>query len=93
MVNSADVYPFIRYDNNTGKAIYGKPYRIKCYFTSTIDRVQDSNGVEFVASMWIVTEDSRVKVMDMIDGKPVRSVGLINSTPMKEKKMDYEIYL
>ena len=91
-VNSADVYPFVRYDNNTGKAIYGKPFKIKCYFSTTIDRVQDSNGVEFVASMMFLTEDPRVKVMDLVGGKPARSVGLLNSTPFGESKMDYRIY-
>lgn len=91
-VNKATVRPFIEMLPN-GKARYGEPFSIDCYFTSKKEPVITQDGVQFISSMVFLTENSRVKVLDLIAGKTVRSVEILNSTPFGETVMDYRIWV
>ena len=90
-VNTAVVRPFVRYGAN-GRAEYGQSYTIKCYYSDVHEQVVDGDGVEFTTRRMFLTEDNRVKPLDLVGGQVARVVELLNSTPFGEKTMDYRIY-
>lgn len=90
-VNDVITRPFIEYLDN-GKARYGKPVTIKCYFTSKRENLVNADGLEFTSSMMFLTEYNGIKELDLIGGKVAKSVELLNSTPFGETVMDYRIW-
>ena len=90
-VNTITVRPFVRYGLN-GRAEYGAPFDIKCYFTDKHEQVVDSDGIEFTTRRMYLTEDHRVKPLDLVGGQVARVVEFLNSSPFGEEVMDYRIY-
>lgn len=91
-VNKAIVRPFTGQDEFTGTATYGPEYTIQCYYTSSTELVKDSDGKEIVASMEFFTETDTVKVNDLVNGKRVFAVHIINASPFGEAN-DYRIFV
>lgn len=90
-VNEVTVRPFVKYNAN-GSATYGDPFKIKCYFTNKREVLVNADGAEFVSSMMYLTEHQGIKELDLVGGKPAKSVELLNSTPFGETVMDWRIW-
>lgn len=90
-VNEVVIRPFIKYSDN-GKATYGEPVKIRCYFSNKREVLVSQDGAEFTSSMMYLTDYQGIKELDLIGGKPAKLVELLNSTPFGETVMDWRIW-
>lgn len=81
---------FIRYDGS-GKAVYGEPFQIDGYMKDQIKEISNDDGSVSVSTREYITDSTKIKINDLVGGRRVVFVILINTFPLDQVALNYRI--